>query len=205
MHLCKEGDAPVNARRQATIVFIPTINRPGELKITLGSVLEQAQRYKHTGVHIVVSDYSFDATAKQRNARVISKFSRAFPAFPLHYYPSDRQSLINEVLQDASEEERNAYRALVPRDGHWGAHLNRLTLLSAYHGGKKARYVQLDDDTPFYLVDKQGKLTENPSDIFSQLHKGLRHAIAKHKKGYVGKIVGVVDASASGEYHEPRT
>ena len=178
------------------VVLIPTRDRPAYLNVTVESVLEQAKRFGHKDVEIVVSDVSESKNAKQ-NEKFVERLRARFPNTPVHYYGPGEPEAIKRLLEKATDEERRAYEKLAPADGHYGAHRNRLALLGVYHGGENAAYLHLDDDTPLLDADKEGRVAKKPGDALGAFRKGLETALDKDKLGFSGAISGVEDARVS--------
>ncbi len=208
---------PVQAK-QKVIVAIPTKNRPGQyLRAALHSVAEQAARFGHD-VEIVVSDLS-DGEIAQKNERLIEKLCARFPSVPIHHYPQGATP-IDKALEGASQPEIDAFENLTPTDGRWGANRNRLALLAAYHGGKNAAYLHLDDDTPLLHLDtgitlkrvlkatkrlaslkkpyfQRGIAEKSGADVIGQFLKGLAKARQRGYNGFAGRIKGVPSGQTS--------
>ncbi len=181
------------------IVAIPTRNRPRYLRMTLKSVANQATKYGHD-VEVVVSDTSNRRDARKRpyslvNEKILRAIQKAYPKLKFHYYGPTLPLPIIQLLDPAGVEELHAYSALVPRDGHWGAHRNRLSLLAAYHGGRRAAYLHLDDDTPL-LVYERG-IRENPRDVIRDFLDALKYALKQKKPAASAAIYGVADEFVS--------
>ncbi|OIO22740.1 hypothetical protein AUJ65_05530 [Candidatus Micrarchaeota archaeon CG1_02_51_15] len=152
------------------IVLIPTRDRPGYLGLTLRSVVEQAKRFGHENVEVVVSDQSYPANAA-RNRKKITRLANTYGT-PIHYYNyNERPEFLKELLQNASENERNAYEQLTPNDGHYGAQRNFLALMAVRHGGQNALYLHLDDDTPIAAANERGKIKKLEEDAFKRVFK----------------------------------
>lgn len=145
------------SERQTTerklIVAIPTRDRPAYLHWTVKSVLEQARDHGHKNVEVVVSDQS-NPENTQTNIRLMEKLRRQFPGAKLHYYAPGEAKPIAELKAKATEKGRKAMEKLMPEDGHYGGHRNRLTLLALYHGGPAAAYLHLDDDSPIGKIEQ---------------------------------------------------
>jgi len=179
------------------VVLIPTRDRPAYLNLTVESVLEQAKRHGHKDIEIVVSDVSEAANARQ-NEKFVEKLRARFPDTPIHYYPPGEPEPIKRLLKKATQEEKKAFEELVPKDGHYGAHRNRLALLGIYHGGKNAAYLHLDDDTPLMSIDsKKGVLPKNLADVLGAFKAGFREAVKRNRPGFYGSIAGVPDSTVS--------
>ncbi|GEM_PF-3299172 len=208
---------PLHAgKRRKIIVLIPTHNRPNYLEITMASVAEQGQKFGHD-VEIVISDTSKGKEPESNrlyaelNEDAVEKVRTHYLGVPVHYYPPRMPNPIAKLLNKTSSAERNAYASLVPKDGHWGAHRNRLALLAAYHGSESAAYLHLDDDTPIlkikpgsywkghdWLTGNTNFLAEPKGDIIASFLRGLEKSSSEGKAGFGGWIVGVHDGLVSG-------
>ncbi|MEW5954954.1 MAG: glycosyltransferase family A protein [Candidatus Micrarchaeota archaeon] len=180
------------------VVLIPTRDRPNYLHLTVRSVLEQARQFGHKNVQVVVSDPVSMRENAEKNARLLGRLQQQFPETPVHYYGPGQPEPIRKLLADATRAEKKAFGELVPKDGHYGAHRNRLTLLAVYHGGRDAAYLHLDDDTPIALINKEkGILRKHPKDALDLFLQGYREAVAAGAPGFYGDVEGVKDSLTS--------
>lgn len=187
------------------VVMIPTRNRPGYLALTVKSVLQQARLYRHD-LQIVVSDQS-DARQAEHNEKMMRKLQEKY-GLPVHYYPPGNLPQLEALLKRATPEEKSAFNELVPEDGHWGAHRNRLTLLAAMYGGQRAAYLHLDDDTPIMQTTflptsenrEYAKHALKPNlfeDVLERFLESYAQARRKRAPGIYCPFKGVEDASTS--------
>lgn len=182
--------------------MIPTRNRPGYLALTVKSVLQQAREHGHD-VQVVISDQS-DARQAKHNEKMMRKLEEKY-GLPVHYYPPGNLPQLDALLKRATPEQRDAFNALVPKDGQWGAHRNRLSLLAAMHGGQRAAYLHLDDDTPIMQIQKitrsSGRrahaLRPHDHDALENILQAYNEAILQAKPGISVQYIGVRDAATS--------
>ena len=183
------------------VVLIPTRDRPNYLNLTVRSVLEQANRFGHK-LEVVVSDpVSKPENVKRVQARLES-LRKQFPNSPIHYYGPGQPEPIRKLLAKASTSERKAFKKLVPENGHYGAHRNRLSLLGVYHGGPDAAYLHLDDDTPLLKVVRSGILSKHSKNVFRSLLDEFRSVRREGFAGISMSLVGVSDTAVSGRWNE---
>lgn len=130
-----------------------------------------------------------------RNISILERLRSEFDT-PIHYYHDRFRTPVDEVLSSSTPEEREAFEAYVPTDGHWGSRRNRLALLAACHGGQDALYLHLDNDTPLLEID-HGKIVASNRDVLGAFKNGLRRAGLEGKRGFSSNIVGVRDANTS--------
>lgn len=176
------------------VVLVPTRDRPKYLNLTLDSVCEQAARFGHH-VEVVLSDQS-DGKNSVANQQFVKKLEKQY-AVPIHYYHKANDDVVRCILEDASEDELKAFETLVPKDGHYGAHRNRLALLGAFHGGENALYLHLDDDTPMLKVTESGSVKRHENDVFSAYLAAFAHAKILGKPGFSARVFGVSDGALS--------
>lgn len=208
----RESETP--ARK--LVVVIPTRDRHRFLNLTLKSILEQARDHGHLkNLAVVVSDQSGEEGVKA-NRKVVARFNKKY-GNKIHYFPPGSVARVARVLQSAPQEEQAAFERLVPEDGHWGAHRNRLSLLGALVAGRKfgleralqAVYLHLDDDTPLLrlrapvanssskIVSSDGRLTRIPEDVLGFFVDGFEQARSRSRSGFCHGFYGVFDAHVS--------
>lgn len=183
------------------VVLIPTRNRPAYLHLTARSVLEQAARFGHKNVEIIVSDQSTPDNARATQ-QLVERLKKRFPNSPIHYYGPGNPPEVESLLAKATPEERKAFQELVPEKGHYGTNRNRLALLGAIHGGPNAAYLHLDDDSPLMQLVKTAsgrpKIARHEEDALNCIMQAYCFARESGLPGASLAIDGVPDAYVSG-------
>lgn len=180
--------------KKKVIVLIPTRNRPQYLHLTVKSVLEQAKRWNHN-VEVVISDQS-RKDIFNRNKKRMKMLSEEF-GIKVHHYKYREATPVHRLLEISPEKEREAFMDLVPENGHYGAHRNFLALLAVYHGGPRAYYLHLDDDTALMDVTEDGRLKKCEHDVIGSFVKELDNALKEKYIAVIGSYKGVREGVVS--------